>query len=128
MTRPPVVELGPLGLDGGGHVPLRIALGSVRVGEEVAVRGTHPELAGHLRAWCRSHGHVVRTGDPAGPDAPDHVVAVVARGRAEPARWSGPTIPCSARQASFKQKRTDCGKTGFNSRNSTTRAGSTRSE
>jgi len=49
---PALVALGPLGLDRGGHLLVRRALrdGAVRV------RGDHPELAVHLRAWARAEG------------------------------------------------------------------------
>ena len=46
-----------MGLDQGGHLLLKRALGGVAVGERVEVRGRAPELAVHLRAWCRAQGH-----------------------------------------------------------------------
>ncbi|MGC1269017.1 MAG: hypothetical protein WA842_00295 [Croceibacterium sp.] len=50
------VDLAGLGIDLGGDLLLRRALRRVAVGEGVAVRGTHPELALHLRAWARQSG------------------------------------------------------------------------
>lgn len=70
------VDLGSLGLDQGGHLLVKRALGRVAPGEAIAVRGGAPELAVHLRAWCRAAGHVF-----------DHMV--VRRGTAEPGRWHG---------------------------------------
>jgi hypothetical protein len=55
----PVAELGPLGLDRGGHLLVRRALRAVPAGEVVLVRGSHPDLELHLRAWCRAGGHQV---------------------------------------------------------------------
>ncbi len=51
------LTLGDLGLDEGAHLLLKRALAGVAVGETVLVEGTAPELAVHLRAWCRAQGH-----------------------------------------------------------------------
>lgn len=51
------LDLGDLGLDGGAHLLLRRAVGALAVGDELAVGGRAPELAVHLRAWCRAEGH-----------------------------------------------------------------------
>jgi hypothetical protein len=56
------VDLGPLGLDGGGHLLLDRAL---RMCERIEVRGVHPELHVHLGAWARLSGHRYLPGDPA---------------------------------------------------------------
>jgi hypothetical protein len=78
------VELGDLGLDQGGHLLVKRALGAVQVGESVAVHGSAPELAVHLRGWCRSQGHEVDiVEDGSGP------VAVIRRGGAQVGRWRG---------------------------------------
>ena len=82
MTRtPPTVDLGTLGLDGGGHVLVKLALAEV---DAVGAQGTHPELAHHLATWCRQQGHRWRTGSPA-------LAGVVERGPAAGARWVGAT-------------------------------------
>ncbi|MDQ3641727.1 MAG: sulfurtransferase TusA family protein, partial [Actinomycetota bacterium] len=52
-----VADLQGLGLDQGGHLLLKRAVAGVAVGERVEVRGRAPELAVHLRAWCRAQGH-----------------------------------------------------------------------
>ena len=52
-----VADLEGLGLDQGGHLLLKRALAGVAVGEAVEVRGSAPELAVHVRAWCRAQGH-----------------------------------------------------------------------
>ncbi len=78
------VELGELGLDQGGHLLIKRALRTVPVHAPVAVYGNAPELAIHLRGWCRAQGHDVEisqiTGGP---------VAVLYRGGAEDGRWRG---------------------------------------
>ena len=42
----------------------KLALAELRAGDEIGVRGTHPDLAGHLATWCRQHGHQWRAPDP----------------------------------------------------------------
>jgi hypothetical protein len=60
-TSPPTaIDLEDLGLDQGGHLLLKRALAGVAVGEAVEVRGSAPELAVHVRAWCRAQGHGYR--------------------------------------------------------------------
>jgi hypothetical protein len=80
------VELGPLGLDGGADVLLTLALADRAPGDAVAVRGSHPELAGHAATWCRQHGHRWRA--PAADVVPG-VVGIIERGSAAGARWAG---------------------------------------
>jgi hypothetical protein len=76
-TSPPtVIDLEQLGLDQGGHLLLKRALAGVAVGAAVEVRGSAPELAVHVRAWCRARGH--------GYDWP-----YVVRGSADGARLAG---------------------------------------
>jgi hypothetical protein len=74
------VDLEALGFDEGGHLLVKRALRAAVVGEEILVTGSAPDLEIHLRAWCRSEGHSFRWTAP-------H--AVVTRGGAEAARWSG---------------------------------------
>lgn len=58
-TSPPTaIDLEGVGLDQGGHLLLKRALAGVAVGQAVEVRGRAPELAVHVRAWCRAQGHV----------------------------------------------------------------------
>jgi len=51
------VDLEDVGLDRGGHLLLKRALASLDPGARVEVRGQSPDLAVHLRAWCRAAGH-----------------------------------------------------------------------
>ena len=53
---PAVVELGTLGLDRGGHLPVKRALGRCAPGARIEVRGADPALPVHLRALARSWG------------------------------------------------------------------------
>ena len=73
------IDLEGLGLDRGGHLLLKRAVASIGVGECVEVRGSSPELAVHVRAWCRAQGH--------GYDWP-----CVVRGAAEGARLRGAEV------------------------------------
>jgi hypothetical protein len=52
-----VVELGPLGIDRGGHLLVKRALDGLAPGETLEVRGGDPHLAVHLGGWARRHGH-----------------------------------------------------------------------
>ncbi|MCB9796976.1 MAG: ferritin-like domain-containing protein [Alphaproteobacteria bacterium] len=70
------VDLGPLGLDRGGHLLIKRALRRLPVGGRLQVRGEDPHLALHLRAWGRAWGHPV-----AGLE--------ITRGGAEDGRWRG---------------------------------------
>lgn len=74
------VDLGALGLDQGGHLLVKRALGRVPVGGSVNVRGAAPALPVHLAAWCRAEGHGFEHRAPA--------TLVVTRGSAQGARWS----------------------------------------
>jgi len=91
----PAVELGPLGLDGGGHVLVKLGLADLGAGDRLAVRGRHPELAAHLAVWCRQQGHRWHPAHPAGSGASGDVhpastlVGLVERGSATSARWHG---------------------------------------
>jgi hypothetical protein len=77
---PATIDLEQLGLDSGGHLILVHALSGVRPGDAVVVAGTHPALALHLGAWCRTHGHRLdRSGDQ----------LTVVRGTVDRDRWSG---------------------------------------
>lgn len=53
------VDLGPLGLDAGGHLLLDHALGELLPGDRLRVVGGGPHLAAHLGPWARRRGHRV---------------------------------------------------------------------
>jgi hypothetical protein len=100
MTRPgrspsTVIDIKALGLDRGAHLLLKRALAELPVGGMLGVRGSAPDLAVHLRGWCRPQGHEVIWPEPAGgpPDEPagrrSPLVACVVRGAAAGGRWRG---------------------------------------
>lgn len=62
MPTAPEVDLGPLGLDAGGHLLIDQALAPLAPGERLVVRGDDPHLQVHLAAWARQHGHRVEAG------------------------------------------------------------------
>ena len=53
------VDLGPLGLDGGGHLLVARALAPLPPGGRLRVTGSDGHLGVHLRAWARRRGHGV---------------------------------------------------------------------
>ena len=54
------VDLGDLGFNGGGALLVKRALRLAEPSELVMVTGRSPDLAVHLRAWCRTEGHHFR--------------------------------------------------------------------
>ncbi|MGH9901753.1 MAG: sulfurtransferase TusA family protein, partial [Pyrinomonadaceae bacterium] len=58
-SRPAIIDIEDLGLDRGAHLLIKRALSDVPAGGRLGVRGRAPELAVHLRAWCRSEGHEI---------------------------------------------------------------------
>lgn len=75
------VDLGQLAFDRGGAMLLKRALRLCPRGEPITVAGSAPELAVHLRAWCRGEGH--------GFALAEHCVAIVQPGDATAQRWAG---------------------------------------
>jgi hypothetical protein len=75
-----LVDLGDLGFDQGGAFLVKRALRVAADGEDLAITGTAPDLAVHLRAWCRAEGHFFGTSDGR---------AIIRRGAASSQRWSG---------------------------------------
>jgi TusA-related sulfurtransferase len=91
-----VIDIKGLGLDRGAHLLLKRALADLPPGAKLGVRGSAPDLAVHLRGWCRSQGHeFVRPeaegqgSNEAGADGGSPLVAWVARGAAAGGRWRG---------------------------------------
>ena len=90
MSPPPAIDLDDLGLDRGAHLLLTRSLAHLAPGTRLEVRGRAPDLALHLRSWCRSKGHRLELADAdggAGGGSP--VVGWVVRGTAVDARWRG---------------------------------------
>lgn len=76
------VELADLGFERGGALLVKRALRSTPPGGAVIVAGDAPDLATHLRAWCRAEGHEFQWLAAAG-------TARILRGAAAVQRWSG---------------------------------------
>lgn len=100
MTRPgtspsTVIDIKGLGLDRGAHLLLKRALAGLTPGGALCVRGSAPDLAVHLRGWCRAHGHeFVRPEDESALDderteGASPVAAWVVRGASTGGRLSG---------------------------------------
>lgn len=100
MTQPEtspstVIDIKELGLDGGAHLLLKRALAGLQVGQILGVRGSAPDLAVHLRGWCRSQGHEViwpESADVMSVETTERgspLVAYVVRGAAAGGRWRG---------------------------------------
>jgi hypothetical protein len=85
VTAPPSVDVGGLGLDGGAHILVKLALRGAPTGT-VAVHGSHPDLFGQLATWCRQQGHRIER-----PPGDAGVVAYVERGPSARSRWVGAT-------------------------------------
>jgi hypothetical protein len=94
----PIIDIEDVGLDSGAHVLIKHALARLPVGGRLGVRGTAPELAVHLRAWCRAQGHefILEPASASGSEsasasesASESALAWVIRGSAEVGRWRG---------------------------------------
>lgn len=86
MTGDISLDLGGLGLDRGGHLLVKRALGHLPAGGRLSIFGRHPDLAVHLRAWCRTQGHAI---DFPSPGLEGRPLARITRGSAEAGRWRG---------------------------------------
>jgi hypothetical protein len=91
-----VIDIKGLGLDRGAHLLLKRILADLPPGGKLGVRGSAPDLAVHLRGWCRSQGHEFvrpeaegQESNEAGVDGRSPLVAWVERGAAAGGRWRG---------------------------------------
>ncbi|HWS87961.1 MAG TPA: hypothetical protein VN282_13410 [Pyrinomonadaceae bacterium] len=90
-----VIDIEALGLDRGAHLLLKRALADLPPGGRLCVRGSAPDLAVHLRGWCRAQGHefalpeVERARDEAGAEGGSPLVAWVVGGAAAGSRLRG---------------------------------------
>ena len=91
-----VIDIKGLGLDRGAHLLLKRALADLPPGGKLGVRGSAPDLAVHLRGWCRSEGHEFFGAEAEGQgsyealaDGGSPLVAWVVRGAAAGGRWRG---------------------------------------
>jgi len=78
------LDLGDLGFDRGGALLVKRALRLAGPAEAINVTGRSPDLAVHLRAWCRTEGNDFQwVGDSA------NGYAQILKGPAADQRWSG---------------------------------------
>src|SRR6267142_2158765 len=88
-----IIDIEDLGFDRGAHLLIKKALAEVPVGGRIGVRGRAPELAVHLRSWCRAQGHEVVWPDnravnqESRSSSESTFVAWVVRGSATTGRW-----------------------------------------
>ena len=84
-----IIDIEDLGFDRGAHLLIKKALGEIPVGGKIGVRGSAPDVAVHLRGWCRSQGHEIIW--PENGSATDEVqsplVAWLIRGSTATGRW-----------------------------------------
>src|SRR5436853_894217 len=88
-----IIDIEDLGFDRGAHLLLKKALADIPVGGKIGVRGRSPDVAVHLRGWCRTQGHEIvwpetdSISDGVQSLVESPLVAWVIRGSAVPGRW-----------------------------------------
>lgn len=92
-SRCPSIDIKDLSFDQGAHLLVKKGLADLRPGERLEVRGNAPDVAVHLRAWCREQGHEIvwpnqQLNDNQHPVA-SPLVATLIRGSAITERWRG---------------------------------------
>src|SRR5947209_4942947 len=93
-SRPVIIDIEDLGFDRGAHLLIKRALDGMPVGERLGLCGRAPELAVHLRAWCRAQGYEVVWPKPydesyGGTDDASPLIAWIVRDAAFTGRWRG---------------------------------------
>jgi TusA-related sulfurtransferase len=78
-----VINIESLSFMDGAHLLLKKALRELLPGEQLGVQGTAPELAVHLRGWCRAQGYDFL------PDESGKLTAWIVRGATANGRWKG---------------------------------------
>jgi hypothetical protein len=76
------IDIEALSFTSGAHLLLKRALRDLPAGGRLGVRASAPDLAVHLRGWCREQGHEFVEGD-------GQFVAWIVRGASSEARWRG---------------------------------------
>jgi len=76
------INIEALSFASGAHLLLKRALRELPVGGRLGVQATAPDIAVHLRGWCRAQGHEYVAGD-------GEYVAWIVRGPAFDGRWRG---------------------------------------
>jgi hypothetical protein len=89
----PTIDIEALGFDRGAHLLLKRALADIPVGGKLALCGRAPDLAVHLRGWCRAQGHEILWPETDSLNSPVNLlraspfVAWIIRGSAATGRW-----------------------------------------
>jgi TusA-related sulfurtransferase len=76
------IDIEALSFTSGAHLLLKRALRDLPAGGRLGVRASAPDLAVHLRGWCREQGHEFVEGD-------SQFVAWIVRGASSQGRWRG---------------------------------------
>jgi hypothetical protein len=89
-----IIDIKDLAFDQGAHLLINKALTDTPVGARLGIKGCAPELAVHLRGWCRAQGHEIvwseTVAETRGEDANDSpVIGWIVRGGAGTGRWQG---------------------------------------
>jgi len=88
-----IIDIEDLGFDRGAHLLIKKALAAVPVGQKLCVKGCAPDLAVHLRGWCRSQGHEIvwpengSVNDETQSTVESALVAWIVHGSAVTGRW-----------------------------------------
>ena len=95
ISQSPIIDIKDLSFEMGAHLLVKKHLNELPVGGKLGVAGRAPELAIHLRSWCRRQGHEILLANKAKdvdgknldqtPDSP--FVAWIVRGKAFTGRW-----------------------------------------
>jgi hypothetical protein len=88
----PIIDIKDLSLDRGAHLLINRALMQIPVGAKLGIRGCAPELAIHLRTWCRLQGHAIIWRDSQislqqNSALASPLIAWIVRGNALTGRW-----------------------------------------
>jgi hypothetical protein len=76
------IDIEALSFTSGAHLLLKRALRDLPAGGRLGVQASAPDLAVHLRGWCREQGHEFVEGD-------GQFVAWIVRGASSQGRWQG---------------------------------------
>ncbi len=89
-----IIDIKDLAFDQGAHLLINQALMDTPVGERLGIKGRAPELAVHLRGWCRAQGHetvwsATATETPDEDSNASSFIGWIVRGGAGIGRWRG---------------------------------------
>src|SRR5829696_8473580 len=90
-----IIDIKDLAFDRGAHLLINRGLADTAVGERLGIRGRAPELAIHMRGWCRAQGHdivwpeTVAEPESAAVGSGSPFICWIVRGNAGTGRWRG---------------------------------------